>query len=94
MPNVTLYNPTTEAEISSLPSATVEETDAAIAKAKAAGPVWRGIAPADRARLMRRYADVIADHAQELGEMETRNMGMTIGNSVWCAQNASNVMHY
>ena len=39
-----------EEEISSLPSASVEETDAAIAKAKAAGPVWRAIAPADRAR--------------------------------------------
>ena len=94
VPNVTVYNPTTEEPISNLPSASVEETDAAIAKAKAAGPVWRSIAPADRARLMRRYADVIADHAQELGEMETRNMGMTIGNSVWCANNASNVMHY
>ena len=91
---MTLRNPTTEEALPSLPSATVEETDAAIATAKAAGPVWRAIAPADRARLMRRYADVIADHAQELGELETRNMGMTIGNSVWCANNASNVMHY
>ena len=41
VPNVTLYNPTTEEAISSLPSASVEETDAAVAKAKAAGPVWR-----------------------------------------------------
>ena len=54
VPNVTVYNPTTEEPISHLPSASVEETDAAIAKAKAAGPVWRSIAPADRARLLRR----------------------------------------
>lgn len=91
---MTLYNPTTEAAIAELPSATTAEADVAIAKAKAAGPVWRAISPADRSRLMRRYADLIATHAQELGEMETRNMGMTIGNSMWCANNASDVIHY
>ncbi len=91
---MTLYNPTTEQAIAELSSATPADADAAIAKAKAAGPVWRAISPADRSRLMRRYGDLIAEHAQELGELETRNMGMTIGNSVWCANNASDVIHY
>ena len=34
-----------------------EETDAAVARAKAAFPAWRKVAPADRARLLRRAGD-------------------------------------
>ena len=94
MSSVTLYNPTTAEPIHEQPEATVEDLDAAVAKAKAAGPVWRAISPADRSRLMRRFADLIAANAQQLGEMETRNMGMTIGNSVWCANAAADTIHY
>jgi len=89
-----LINPTTTELIAEQSLATAADTDAAVAAAKAAGPGWRAINPADRSRLMRRFADLIAAHAQELGEMETRNMGMTIGNSVWCANAAADTMHY
>jgi acyl-CoA reductase-like NAD-dependent aldehyde dehydrogenase len=91
---LTLYNPTTEEPIAEQVEATVADADAAVAAAKAAGPVWRAISPADRSRLMRRFGDLIGQHAQELGELETRNMGMTISNSVWCANTAADVIHY
>lgn len=94
MGTITLYNPTTAEPLTTLPEATRDDLDAAVAKAKAAGPVWRAISPADRSRLMRRFADLIAANAQQLGEMETRNMGMTIGNSVWCANAAADTIHY
>ena len=46
--------------------------DAAVARAVAAGPAWRAVAPADRARLLRRFAAVVDAHVDELAELEVR----------------------
>ena len=92
--SIRLINPTDETTLRELPLATCEDADAAIAKARQAAPAWRAVAPADRARLMRRFADTIADHADELGRLETANMGMPIGSSTWCANAAADVIHY
>ena len=91
---LTLRNPATEAVIHEMPHATVDDVDAAIAKATAASPAWRKMAPVDRSRLLRRFADTVAAHADELAEIETRNMGMPIGNSRWCANMVADVLHY
>src|SRR4029079_5650985 len=71
-----------------------DEVDAAIACARRAAPAWQAVAPADRARLLRRCGDTIAAHADELGRLETANMGMPIGSSTWCANAAGDVLHY
>jgi len=89
-----LRNPATEEVIRELPHATVDDIDLAVAKAKAAGPAWRAISPADRSRLMRRFADTVADHVEELALLETQNMGMPIGSARWCANAVSDVLHY
>ncbi|MGH2920815.1 MAG: aldehyde dehydrogenase family protein [Gaiellaceae bacterium] len=78
---ITVLNPATEETIAELPSAGVEETDAAVAAAKAAFPSWRAIAPADRARLLRRLAATVEEHAEELALLETRNVGKPIADS-------------
>jgi acyl-CoA reductase-like NAD-dependent aldehyde dehydrogenase len=52
------------------------------------------MAPNDRVKIMRRFAETIAAHAQELAELDTRNMGMPIGSSKWCADTAAEVIHY
>ena len=49
-----------------LPRAGVEETDAAVARAKEAFPAWRAVAPADRAALLHGLADALAEHREEL----------------------------
>jgi acyl-CoA reductase-like NAD-dependent aldehyde dehydrogenase len=92
--SIQLRNPSTDEVIRDLPLASRDEVDAAVARAKAASPAWQAVAPADRARLMRRFADVVADHVDELAMLETTNMGMTIGNSTWCAGAVSDVLHY
>jgi acyl-CoA reductase-like NAD-dependent aldehyde dehydrogenase len=74
-------NPATEETIVEIPSAGVEETDAAVAAAKAAFPAWRAVAPGDRARLLRRLAAVVEEHAEELALLETRNVGKPIADS-------------
>ncbi|MFZ4812276.1 MAG: aldehyde dehydrogenase family protein [Ilumatobacteraceae bacterium] len=92
--SIILRNPATAAVIRELPLAGRDEVDEAVARAKAAGPAWRAVAPADRARLMRRFADTVAAHADELAALETESMGMPIGNSTWCANAVADVLHY
>jgi acyl-CoA reductase-like NAD-dependent aldehyde dehydrogenase len=76
-----LVNPATEQPVAELETAGVAETDRAVAAAKAAFPAWRAVAPADRARLLRRLASLVEDHAEELALLETRNVGKPISDS-------------
>jgi len=76
-----VVNPATETTIAELPLEGVPETDAAVARAKAAGPAWRAVAPADRARLLRRFADRVDARAEELAQLETANVGKPIADS-------------
>ncbi|HEY0521610.1 MAG TPA: aldehyde dehydrogenase family protein [Ilumatobacteraceae bacterium] len=92
--SIRLINPSNESLVRELPLAGRQEVDAAIACARRAAPAWQAIAPGDRGRLMRRFADTIAEHADELGCLETENMGMPIGSSTWCANAAADVVHY
>ena len=78
---IAVVNPATEETIAELPEVGVEETDAAVAAAKSAFPAWRAVVPADRARLLRRLAESVEEHAEELALLETRNVGKPIADS-------------
>jgi acyl-CoA reductase-like NAD-dependent aldehyde dehydrogenase len=73
-----VVNPATEETIAQLADAGVEETDAAVARARAVFPEWRAIAPADRARLIRRLATLVEERAEELARIESQNVGKPI----------------
>jgi acyl-CoA reductase-like NAD-dependent aldehyde dehydrogenase len=75
---LTVLNPATEEPIAQLEQAGVEETDGAVALAKAAFPAWKAVAPTDRARLLRRLATLVEEHAEELARIESRNVGKPI----------------
>jgi betaine-aldehyde dehydrogenase len=77
----TVLEPATEQVIRELPTAGVEETDAAVARAKEAFPAWRAVDPADRAALLRRLADVLEEELEELATLEARNAGKPIGDA-------------
>jgi acyl-CoA reductase-like NAD-dependent aldehyde dehydrogenase len=89
-----VINPATGAAVATVPSATVEETDAAIARARAAFAAWRQVPPGDRARLLRRFAAVVDAHLDELAGLEVRNAGHTIGGARWEAGNVRDVLDY
>jgi acyl-CoA reductase-like NAD-dependent aldehyde dehydrogenase len=74
----TLVNPATEEPLAEIEAATSEQTDTTVAKAKDAFPVWRAVAPADRARLLRRLAALVEEHGEELARLESRNVGKPI----------------
>jgi acyl-CoA reductase-like NAD-dependent aldehyde dehydrogenase len=71
-------DPATEETIAELDPAGIEETDAAVARAKAAYKEWRAGAPTDRARLLRRLATLVEEHAEELARIESQNVGKPI----------------
>src|SRR5919202_3164670 len=75
---LTVLNPATEEPIATLEQAGVEDTDAAVARAKAAFPAWRAVAPTDRARLLRRLATLVEEHGEELARIESKNVGKPI----------------
>ncbi len=75
---LTVLNPATEESIAELEQAGVDETDAAIARAKAAFPAWRKVSPNDRGRLLRRLATLVEEHGEELARIESRNVGKPI----------------
>jgi acyl-CoA reductase-like NAD-dependent aldehyde dehydrogenase len=89
-----VINPATEEVIASVEGADLEQTDAAIARAAAAYPAWRAVAPADRGRLLRRFAEVVDAHLEELAHLEVAGAGHTIGNARWEAGNVRDVLTY
>jgi acyl-CoA reductase-like NAD-dependent aldehyde dehydrogenase len=78
---LTVIEPATEAVLDQIPRAGAEDVDRAVARAKAAFPAWRAVAPGDRAGLLRRLAETIADHREELAQLEARNAGKPIGDA-------------
>ena len=89
-----VVDPATEEVICTVPLVDVEGTDAAVGRARKAFTSWRRVAPADRGRLLRRFADVVDAHVEELARLEVRNAGHTIGNARWEAGNVRDVLTY
>ena len=92
--NHDVINPATEEVIASVPMHSVEETDRLIERAAGAAPAWRKVTPADRARLLRRFAEVVDSHNEELAQLEVANSGHTIANARWEAGNVRDVLAY
>ncbi len=76
--SLTVLNPATEETIATLEQAGVDETDAAVARARAVFPAWRAVSPADRGRLLRRLATLVEEHHEELARIESQNVGKPI----------------
>jgi acyl-CoA reductase-like NAD-dependent aldehyde dehydrogenase len=89
-----VINPATEEVVATVPLASVEDADAAIARARSAAPAWAAVAPADRGLLLRRFSDLVGEHQEELAQLEVANAGHTIGNARWEAGNVRDVLAY
>src|SRR5205085_11016506 len=80
--------------LAQLAQAGVEEADAAVARARAAYAGWRAVAPADRARLLRRLATLVEEHGEELARIESRNVGKPIAGARAEVGMVAQVFHY
>ncbi|MEU5683210.1 aldehyde dehydrogenase family protein [Streptomyces venezuelae] len=89
-----VLNPATEEVVASVPAATASDVDAAVARATRAQEKWAATAPADRARLLRRFATTVDAHIEELARLEVREAGHLIGNARWEAGNVRDLLDY
>ena len=89
-----VISPVTGESIADVPATSLEETDRAIERAHAAFATWRNVAPGDRARLLRRFSEIVGEHNEELARLEVTNAGHTIGNARWEAGNVRDVLAY
>jgi acyl-CoA reductase-like NAD-dependent aldehyde dehydrogenase len=89
-----ILNPATEEPIAEVEPSTAEQTDEAVARAKAAFPAWRAVAPADRARLLRRLATLVEEHHEELSRIESRNAGKPIAGARGEVGMVAQVFHF
>jgi 5-carboxymethyl-2-hydroxymuconic-semialdehyde dehydrogenase len=65
-------NPATQEVLAEVAAGGAAEVNAAVAAAKAAFPKWAGKPAAERAKLMRKLGDLIAQHVPEIARTETR----------------------
>ena len=76
-----VLEPATEQVLAEIPRATAEDADAAVARAKAAYPAWRAVAPGDRARILHRVADALESRLEDLSVLEARDAGKPIADA-------------
>ena len=76
-------NPATGAEIARVAACDVEDVDRAVRGARAAfdSGVWAEAAPRKRKKVLKRLAELIEEHADELALLETLDMGKPIRDS-------------
>ncbi|WP_097869844.1 aldehyde dehydrogenase family protein [Streptomyces sp. rh34] len=93
-PTLDVLNPATAEVVATVPAASAADVDAAVHVAASAQRRWAAAAPADRARLLRRFAVVVDEHTEELARLEVREAGHTIGNARWEAGNVRDLLDY
>lgn len=71
-------NPATQEVLAEVASGGEAEVSAAVAAAKAAFPKWAGLPATERARLVRKLGDLIAQHVPEIARTETMDCGQVI----------------
>jgi acyl-CoA reductase-like NAD-dependent aldehyde dehydrogenase len=94
MSEFTVLNPATEQPVATVAQPTAADADAAIARAVAAQPRWRAVAPGERAGMLRRFAAAVDAHVDELAGLEVAGSGHPIGQARWEAGHVRDVLQY
>jgi acyl-CoA reductase-like NAD-dependent aldehyde dehydrogenase len=76
-----VVDPATGEVLGDIPAADLDAAGRAVGQAVAAAPAWAATSPAERAAAVHRLADVLAAHADELAELQTREGGKPLGDS-------------
>jgi acyl-CoA reductase-like NAD-dependent aldehyde dehydrogenase len=92
--DLAVVNPTTGQPFAQVHQADEAEVDRAIERAILAQVDWARTAPADRARLLRRFAQAVDGAIEELAQLEVTNAGHTVTNARWEAGNVRDVLDY
>jgi len=74
----TIFNPSTEEGIARVPYGGAEDVERAVASASTAFESWFDSTPAERSLMLLKLADRIEQNAEELAQLEARNVGKPI----------------
>lgn len=75
---IKVENPATREIFATVPDGTIEDVDRAVAAAKAAQPAWEKVPMAERVALMRRVIDYLKARADEITELEVKELGAPV----------------
>jgi aldehyde dehydrogenase (NAD+) len=89
-----VISPVDETVVAAVHFADRAELGDRVTRAHRAFGQWRTVAPGDRARLLRRFAEAVDADIETLAGLEVRNAGHTIGNARWEAGNVRDLLHY
>jgi betaine-aldehyde dehydrogenase len=71
-----IVSPATGETVAEVPKASAEDVDGAVAAAKKAfEETWSDSTPSERQRALLKLADLVEEHGEELGRMESENVG-------------------
>ena len=73
-----VFNPASGTEISGIADASAADVDRAVGAARKAFKTWSRLRPADRERLLLKFADVVEANGEALAQLETLNQGKSI----------------
>ncbi|TFD73719.1 aldehyde dehydrogenase family protein [Cryobacterium gelidum] len=94
MSSYTVVNPADESLGETVEHLSRDETDEAIARAVQAQKLWARVAPADKSRVLRRFAQVVDGDRENLAGIEVRNSGHPITQARWEAGHVRDVLEY
>jgi betaine-aldehyde dehydrogenase len=94
MTSTTIINPADESVIVEVPHTPLEAVDEAVARAVLAQRAWASVAPVDRARALRKFAEAVDGAVEELAALEVQNSGHPIGSARWEAGHVRDVLSF
>ena len=74
-----ITNPATLKHVAKVHEASEQDTDRAVASAKAAFPAWSALSPTQRAPYFKKLANLIRENNDELAALEAASMGKPVG---------------
>lgn len=89
-----VVDPATGETWASVPKASEQDIDRAVAAARAAFPAWAAVSPSERAERMRRWADALERRAGPLSVTSTLENGSPISETAGAAANAAGIIRY
>ncbi|UNO39117.1 aldehyde dehydrogenase family protein [Streptomyces sp. MST-110588] len=91
---LSVINPATEELVATVPVTTPAEVDAAVRRAARAQEKWAALPPGDRARVLRRFAQVVEENTEPLADLELREAGHPLDSARWEAGNVRDLLDY
>ena len=94
MSSYTIINPADETEVAVVEHLDQDATDEAVVRAVDAQRRWVPVAPADKAAILRRFAEAVDGDRENLALIEVANSGHPIGQARWEAGHVRDVLTY